>query len=100
MVLDATHIDRRERDAARELAAECAADVFLVWVNADESVIRSRLAARTPAGDDMSDARWDTYLAQQRSLEPLGDDEPCVVADGGDTATNNIGAIIDRWSRL
>ena len=101
VVLDATHIDRRERDAARELAAECAADVFLVWVNADESVIRSRLAARTPAGDDMSDARWDTYLAQQRSLEPLGDDEraACVAVDGGDTATNNIGAIIDRWSR-
>lgn len=102
VVLDATHLQQRERDAARDLAAECAADTLLVWVKADESVIRSRLTARTSTeNDDMSDARWDTYLAQRRSLEPLRDDERIgfLEVDGADAATNNIARILESWKR-
>lgn len=102
VVLDATHLEQRERDATRELAAECAADTLLVWVNADEGVIRSRLTARTSTeNDDMSDARWDTYLAQRRSLQPLRDDERvgCIEVDGAETVTNNIARILETWKR-
>lgn len=101
VILDATHIELRERDAARALAAECGAPAILVWVNAGDDVIRARLKARETAPDALSDARWETYLRQRQAMDPLTDDErrDAVVLDGAAPANANIAAVRARLTR-
>ena len=99
VVLDATHIERHDRDAARALAAECGVDTLLVWVTAQDETIRSRLAARSA---DLSDARWQTYLDQRRIAEPLSPDEraACIELDGAAAVTANIALIREGLSTV
>jgi predicted kinase len=44
--------------------------------------VRTRLASRTDAS--LSDARWETYVAQRARREPLEGDEPAIGVDSGD----------------
>ncbi len=65
-VLDATHARRAHRDAARQRAGAAGAAALLVEVRCDPSVARARLAARSAADRDPSDAgpeRLDASLA-------------------------------------
>ncbi len=55
-VLDATFALRRHRAAARALAAELGAELFLVETACADSVARARLARRREQGGDVSDA--------------------------------------------
>jgi aminoglycoside phosphotransferase family enzyme/predicted kinase len=80
VIADATFIrtaDRRRlASAARRQRRPC---VF-VECRAGEAAIRGRLEARAGA-PSVSDARWDTYLAQRAEREEFGADEPHVVVD-------------------
>ncbi|MBI5285214.1 MAG: AAA family ATPase [Chloroflexi bacterium] len=70
VVLDATHISRGDRLAARRLAQDAGARLLAVHVVADETTVRARLDERTAAGDAVSDARWNVYLSQRERFEP------------------------------
>ena len=95
VVLDATHIARRDRDAARDVAASCGVPAMLLWLDAPEPVVRRRLRARDAAGGDVSDARWQTYLDQRARLDPPSRREGLrmMKLDGAATVTQNIARV-------
>jgi aminoglycoside phosphotransferase family enzyme/predicted kinase len=101
VIVDATFIRRADRaclaEAARRQRRPC---LFLVC-QADEEVVRARLAAREE-GHSVSDARWDVYVAQRELYEPFGADERHLVVDtGGTPATARAAALraLWRWRR-
>jgi uncharacterized protein len=98
VVFDATHLERQEREAARSLAARSGVPALLAWVDAPEDVVRMRLAARDISPDRVSDARWDTYLAQRERMDVLTEAESrdCVEVDGAELATTNIAHVRAR----
>lgn len=86
VIADATFLRRADRDALVRVAARHGRRAVFVETVASPETVRARLDAR-PAGD-LSDARFDTYLAQQATAEPYGDDEPrLIVATDGPLAT-------------
>ncbi len=52
------------------LAQENGADFFVLECILDESIVRQRLEKRMKEGT-VSDARWETYLSQQKTFEPV-----------------------------
>jgi predicted kinase len=82
VIADATFIRRADRDRLAAAARRERRPCLFIECRADEPTIRTRLAAREEGGS-VSDARWDTYLAQRQRSEPLGRDEPCLVVDTG-----------------
>jgi hypothetical protein len=84
VILDATHISRRHRDAARRLADRFGAPAFAVTVDAAEATVRRRLAERASEGASASDATWEVYEQQKREADPIGRDESGVVRTSGD----------------
>ncbi|MEX2247965.1 MAG: AAA family ATPase [Dehalococcoidia bacterium] len=95
VVFDATHLERRERDAARALATRAGVPALLTWVDAPEDVILKRLDARDTYPDPISDARPETFLAQRERMDALTELErhDCVEVDGAEQATSNIALI-------
>jgi aminoglycoside phosphotransferase family enzyme/predicted kinase len=81
VIADATFLRHADRHRLAEVARRRRSPCMFVECRADEAVIRSRLEARTQAPAPLSDARWETYLAQRERAEPLGADEPHVVVD-------------------
>jgi aminoglycoside phosphotransferase family enzyme/predicted kinase len=100
VIVDATWMRRADR---HHLAAEARAQrrpLVYVECRADEAVIRTRLEARIQA-PSVSDARWDTYLAQRREWEPFADEEPHVCVDTGDSAAAaRAAALRALWPRI
>jgi hypothetical protein len=75
VVLDATFLTQEQRAWAMDAARDSGVPALVVQVTAPEDVVRARLLAR--AGDGgVSDARWDTYLVQRRTVEPPVEIEP------------------------
>lgn len=79
LVVDATFLARHERDALARTAHGLGARHVFVECVTDEALVRRRLDAR-PA-DAVSDARFDVYLRQKRTRDPLGEDEPVLRVD-------------------
>jgi aminoglycoside phosphotransferase family enzyme/predicted kinase len=79
VIADATYLRRPDRDRLRDVAARRGVPCVFVECRTDPTRVRQRLDDR-PA-DDVSDARWETYLAQQREQEPLGADERSIAVD-------------------
>jgi len=97
VIVDATWMRRTDRD---RLAAEAHAHrrpLVYVECRADEAAIRTRMEARAQA-PSISDARWDTYLAQRREWEPFADNEAHVCVDtGGSAAAARAAALRALW---
>ena len=100
VIVDATWMRRADRD---RLAAEARAHrrpLVYVECRADEVVVRERLEARDRT-TSLSDARWDTYLAQRAAWEPFRDDEAHVEVDtGGTPAAARAAALRALWPRI
>ena len=77
IIADATFIRRADRDCLARVAARHGRPCVFVMAEAPAPVVREGLGAR--AAGDVSDARWDTYLAQRQVCEPLAADEPRIV---------------------
>jgi predicted kinase len=97
VIADATFIRRADRDrlarAARRQRRPC---IFIVC-RADERVVRARLAAREK-GRSISDARWETYVAQRAECDSFGTDECHLVMDtGADLGTARAAALHALW---
>jgi hypothetical protein len=100
VVLDATHIERAERTSARAVAEAASVPMLLIWVDAPDEIIRSRLLRRD-AGD-VSDARWETYVRQRERSEPPDSGELAagVALDGAANASDNIARICAALTNL
>ena len=70
VVLDAAFLSRHLRSRARTIASDFGVRFLAIEVVADELRVRERLAARAVVAG-VSDARWDTYLAQRDQFEAV-----------------------------
>jgi uncharacterized protein len=75
VVLDASFMRYRDREAARELARAVAARFCIIECTAPDSIIRSRLETRQLRQDEPSDGRWEIYCEQKTRFEPIRPDE-------------------------
>jgi uncharacterized protein len=81
VIVDATFLDRAERDRlARSVGAFGWRHVF-VACEADETIVRARLDARDATSE--SDARWNVYLAQRLERDGFASNEPVLSLDTG-----------------
>ncbi len=75
VILDAAFIDRDKRDQAQRLALKRDMDFLIVHCVAPEKIIEKRLKARIKDKSEPSDGRWELYHAQEKSFQPIGQDE-------------------------
>jgi hypothetical protein len=75
VVLDATYARLADRNAARRVAEAAGVPAMVLQVMCDEGTVRRRLARRREESATVSDARWETYLAQREHFQPPHDDE-------------------------
>jgi len=75
MIVDAAFLKWDERQRFRQLAAESGASFVLLVCEAPESVLRARVAARTEARDDASEATLEVLDMQRDHWEPPAEDE-------------------------
>jgi predicted kinase len=73
--VDATFLSRRRRASFIELARQLEVPVVLLEFVAGDACLQKRLAARTEAGGDLSDADLAVVATQQRTAEPFNDGE-------------------------
>jgi uncharacterized protein len=84
VVADATFLRRADRDALAAVATRRGRPVIFLDCHADPETIHRRLGAPRIG---LSDARWETYLAQRAERDPFGANEPHRMVDtGGDLA--------------
>ncbi|MBI2887398.1 MAG: AAA family ATPase [Chloroflexi bacterium] len=71
VVLDATFGRREQRQQAAALAQELGAVFWAVEPVASEGDIRERLERRVQRGGSVSDGRWEIYVHEKTTFEPL-----------------------------
>lgn len=75
-ILDATFVRRIHRDRIARLADKHKIPLLVIHCSASESITASRLAQRAAEGVDVSDGRWEIYVAQKAANEPIADFVP------------------------
>ncbi|MGQ9745067.1 MAG: bifunctional aminoglycoside phosphotransferase/ATP-binding protein [Dissulfurimicrobium sp.] len=70
VVLDATYKDAGERGRILKIAKESGADVRFILCACSEDEIRRRLSERAGEEGQVSDGRWEIYLAQKEFFAP------------------------------
>jgi uncharacterized protein len=83
VVLDATYGQAAERDRLRRLAARLGVRLVLLSCQAEEVVIRQRLAARAADPNVVSDARLEHWPALHAAFQWPGDGEAAAIVDTG-----------------
>jgi predicted kinase len=66
VVLDATFIDEGLRGRAAQLAADCGVPFHGIWLDAPETALRDRIAARTGDASDATVAILEDQLGRNR----------------------------------
>jgi predicted kinase len=92
VIADATFLRRADRDAVAAVAARRGRPILFVETTATTDTVRERLAARTAA--DVSDARFETYLAQAGAADPWAPEEPRVTVATDDEERRVRGAAL------
>jgi len=75
VILDATFLQRAERDAVRAQARNLGVAMIILHCHAPESVLRLRVRARHASGGDASEADEAILDHQLQNAEPLGAEE-------------------------
>ena len=70
VVLDASYLQRSQREGAQSLASEIGVRFLALDCQADEALVRERLSARQGEERAVSDGRWEVYQTQQERREP------------------------------
>ncbi|WP_018870561.1 bifunctional aminoglycoside phosphotransferase/ATP-binding protein [Thioalkalivibrio sp. ALgr3] len=83
VIVDATFLERGQREPFRDLAARMEAGFAVVACHADEDLLRERLEARAAQGRDASDADVEVMQQQRPRQEWPGADEHAVEAGPG-----------------
>ena len=98
VVLDASYLRAEHRQAALRLAEETSVLFLALECQADESLVRERLAERQGAEQVVSDGRWEVYQAQMERLQPP-DELPAsarVIVDSAQPLRTQIDSIVTR----
>jgi hypothetical protein len=82
VVLDATFQKRQHRDLVQTIAQDHEADFLFIYCDCPEEVVKQRLEARLRK-KSVSDGRWEIYVEQKTSYEPLTSEENHLVFDTG-----------------
>jgi predicted kinase len=69
-ILDATFGDKRQREKAARLAERLNVPVLMIHCYASDEITKQRLDQRLSEGKDLSDGRWEIYLAQKAAGQP------------------------------
>jgi aminoglycoside phosphotransferase family enzyme/predicted kinase len=80
VIVDATFLQRKQRDHFQRLAARLGASFGILAFTADEATLRRRIRERSQGGRDASDADEGVLARHLRTLEPLGEDERRLVS--------------------
>lgn len=75
VVVDATFLKRRQRDAFKDLAKDMDVPFVIMHTHAPEAVLQERVSLREKEGDDVSDAGTLVLSQQSGKVEPLAADE-------------------------
>ncbi len=100
VVLDATFLQRVQRDAARQWAARQVVRCALLDFDAAPAELRRRLVQRAAMACDASDADAAVLAAQMRVAEPLRADEEGPVFSCHASAADGGGPIDADWSAV
>ncbi|MFA7191659.1 MAG: AAA family ATPase, partial [Dehalococcoidales bacterium] len=97
VIIDATFIKSAERITAKKLAEQTGAKFYIIECKLDEETTHSRLEKRmnehTP-----SDGRWEIYLAQKNSIEPVSEIPASnhIIIDTEKSTEDNVNILLDR----
>ena len=75
VILDATYLQRAQRDGARRMAAACSAPLVVLDYVADATTLAERVRLRARRGGDASEADAQVLAAQMQLAQPLQADE-------------------------
>ena len=75
-VLDATFGRKSQRRRIARLSEAYKIPLIVIHCSISEAVTSSRLRLRAAQGTDISDARWDTYVAHKAPYEPIDEVKP------------------------
>ncbi|MEP5763250.1 MAG: AAA family ATPase [Halieaceae bacterium] len=95
VLVDAAFLKREERDMLRELATARGVPFAIVHCEAEMTVQRQRVAARSAAGSDASEADLEVLELQQGFLEPLLESESAQCYRIDTTGEPNLKAVLD-----
>lgn len=84
-IVDATFQKRKFRDMVRKVARTTKAHLLFIHCICKEEEIKQRLEKRVKK-KSASDGRWEIYLQQKESFEPLTSDEDHIIVDTSDTS--------------
>lgn len=73
VILDATYIQRSDREAAKRLARQHGARFAAVHCDVSDDLARERLAERSGDPNRVSDGRWEIYVRQREAFDPLNE---------------------------
>ena len=93
VILDATFLDREQRDLMRRLAQTCGAPFVILDVQAGDAVLRKRILARHQDNRDASDADLQVLDHQLTHQDPLGEEEQSHVLVVDNSAPPDLEAI-------
>jgi predicted kinase len=81
VIVDASFGRRSHRESFARLAAKHRVRLLVLHCSASDAETAERLRRRAESGSDISDGRWEVYLAQKASHEPLDDFSPSVILE-------------------
>ncbi len=74
-IIDATFLERQQRDPFKQLADRLAVPIRILFFHADAGVLRQRISRREREGNDISEADLNVLEHQLETYTGLGDDE-------------------------
>jgi aminoglycoside phosphotransferase family enzyme/predicted kinase len=81
VIIDASFGRRSHRETFARLAAKHHVPLLVLHCSAADAETAERLRRRAETGSDISDGRWEVYLAQKASSEPLDEFSPSVMLE-------------------
>jgi len=101
VILDATYAQRVNREKIVHLAEKHRVPLALIHCFAPDETIRQRLVQREADGRDVSDGRWEIYLAQKAACEPISEipSEACLELNT-EPPVEQLARLCERFLRL
>lgn len=100
VILDATFLQRDQRDQVRDLARMLHVRFVILDFQGSEDTLRERVLARQRSGADASEADLAVLDDQIANDQPLADDEQGEVFDVGAQPQPGVDAVVDAGARL
>jgi aminoglycoside phosphotransferase family enzyme/predicted kinase len=99
-IVDAASLKRWQRDAVRNLAMELGVPFVIVSLSASGATLRQRVAARSGSGIDASEADLTVLDHQERTQEPIEEDEQLFVVTLTSEEPRDSVSVVSAWRNL